>query len=75
MDLLSSNQRVTLCEWKGQASYFDLKIGDKIIANVAWTYTNPTPAFEKIKGYLSSDNPLFFQMQGLGLYKSRRHLR
>ena len=26
MDLLSSNQHVTLCEWKGQASYFDLKI-------------------------------------------------
>ncbi len=53
MEFLSTNQRVTLCEWKGQASYFDLKLGDKIITDVAWTYTNPTPDFKKIKGYLS----------------------
>jgi len=53
MEFLSTNQRVTLCEWKGRASYFDLKLGDKIITDVAWTYTNPTPAFKKIKGCLS----------------------
>ena len=47
------NQRVTLCEWKGKASYFNFELGDRSIADIAWTYTDPTPTFSKIKNYLS----------------------
>ena len=47
------NQRVTLCEWKGKASYFNFELGDRSIADIAWTYTDPTPTFNKIKNYLS----------------------
>ncbi len=40
------------CEWKGQASYFDLVGGDPRSARVspraAWTYRSPTPGFEDI---------------------------
>lgn len=43
----------TLCEWKGQASYFDLVYSTGIIVSAAWTYLNPTPAFEQIAGYLA----------------------
>jgi len=36
------------CEWKGQASYFDLE-SDKVTAErAAWTYRQPTPGFEVI---------------------------
>ena len=47
------NHRVTLCEWKGTASYFNFELGDRSIADIAWTYTDPTPTFRKIKNYLS----------------------
>lgn len=53
MDVLLYNQRVTLCEWKGKASYFNFEGGDRSITDIAWTYTDPTPTFRKIKNYLS----------------------
>ena len=53
MDDLLYNQRVTLCEWKGKASYFNFEGGDRSITDIAWTYTDPTPTFRKIKNYLS----------------------
>ena len=42
-----------MCEWKGQASYFDVIGGDKTITKSAWTYNNPTPRFAAIKGYIA----------------------
>ena len=53
MDALLYNQRVTLCEWKGKASYFNFEADDCYITDIAWTYTDPTPTFRKIKDYLS----------------------
>ena len=53
MDVLLYNQRVTLCEWKGKASYFNFEGGGRSITDIAWTYTDPTPTFRKIKNYLS----------------------
>jgi uncharacterized protein (DUF427 family) len=41
------------CEWKGQAAYFTVKVGDKVAKRVAWSYPRPTPAFEEIAGYLA----------------------
>lgn len=38
------------CEWKGQASYFDLVAGDVVAAKAAWTYPNPTPGFAPLAG-------------------------
>jgi uncharacterized protein (DUF427 family) len=43
----------TLCEWKGQASYFDVLVGDRRAQRAAWTYHNPTPTFQAIKDYLA----------------------
>ncbi|MEL6567861.1 MAG: DUF427 domain-containing protein [Pseudomonadota bacterium] len=43
----------TLCEWKGQARYFDVVIGSQRAANAAWAYDAPTPAFAPIKGYVA----------------------
>jgi uncharacterized protein (DUF427 family) len=40
----------TFCEWKGQASYFDLVVGDRVAERAAWTYLTPTPGFEAIAG-------------------------
>ncbi|MGU3501844.1 DUF427 domain-containing protein [Mycobacterium sp. C31M] len=38
------------CEWKGQASYFDLVTDGATAARAAWTYPEPTRGFEPIAG-------------------------
>jgi uncharacterized protein (DUF427 family) len=52
-DLLVPSTHLTFCEWKGQASYFDVVVGDQVAARAAWTYVSPTPAFEAIRGHLA----------------------
>ncbi len=41
------------CEWKGQASYFDLVTPSALARRAAWTYPNPTPAFNDIAGAIA----------------------
>ena len=43
----------SLCEWKGQASYFSLSAGGKTAPRCAWAYAKPTPDFEPIAGHLA----------------------
>jgi uncharacterized protein (DUF427 family) len=37
------------CEWKGQASYFDVVVKGQIAERAAWSYPRPTPPFSAIK--------------------------
>lgn len=53
MDYLSPTTRRTFCEFKGQASYWTINVNGKVAESVAWSYENPTPGFEDIKGYIS----------------------
>ena len=53
MEVLEPNDHATVCEWKGQASYFDLVSGDERSERAAWTYDAPKPEFESIAGYIS----------------------
>lgn len=41
------------CEWKGQASYFTVQVGQRTALNSAWSYHHPTPAYLAIKNHLS----------------------
>jgi uncharacterized protein (DUF427 family) len=43
----------SFCEWKGQATYWDVVIGDLVLPRVAWSYANPTPAFERLRDHLA----------------------
>ena len=47
--LVRSNGRTTFCEWKGTATYFDVVAGSVRAERAAWTYEQPTPAFEPIR--------------------------
>lgn len=38
----------SFCEWKGIAVYYNVQVHDKAIANVAWSYPEPNPAFSPI---------------------------
>jgi uncharacterized protein (DUF427 family) len=53
MEHLGPNARRTMCEWKGQARYWDIRIGDTAIAAGAWSYPDPTPPFAGIRDHLA----------------------
>ena len=52
-ELLVANRNRTFCEWKGEASYFDLVMGDTVVSDVAWTYTEPNPDYQDLVGHLA----------------------
>jgi uncharacterized protein (DUF427 family) len=43
----------SFCEWKGQATYFDVSAGSRIIPRAAWAYPDPLGGFEQIAGWVS----------------------
>lgn len=51
--LAESAGRGSYCEWKGAATYFDLKADGQTVPSVAWTYRAPSPGFEPIAGLIS----------------------
>lgn len=53
MDLLVPSDRRTQCEFKGVAAYADAVVDDRRAANVCWWYPTPTPAFERIAGWIA----------------------
>ena len=53
MEYLMATSQQSFCEWKGQAKYYTIVIGDKQAVNAAWYYPNPTPAFTSIKDYVA----------------------
>lgn len=53
MDLFERTEQRSFCEWKGAAIYFDVRTGERTVANVAWSYPKPTPAFAAIRDYVS----------------------
>ncbi len=43
----------SMCEWKGEAAYFDLVSGDTVAPRAAWTYPTPTPGFAELEGAIA----------------------
>jgi uncharacterized protein (DUF427 family) len=52
-ELLRPGERRSVCEWKGQARYFDLAVRNRRTADAAWSYPNPTPNFLPLKNYIA----------------------
>ena len=52
-DLLTETARNTVCEWKGSASYYTLRVGDRAAANVGWTYHDPNPGYEELRDHIA----------------------
>lgn len=51
---LESASGSSLCEWKGQASYWSVRVdSDNVLPAVAWSYEEPFPEFQPIAGYIS----------------------
>ena len=52
-DSLRSSDGGSFCEWKGDALYWDVVIGDLVLPRVGWSYPNPTPAFALLRDHIA----------------------
>jgi uncharacterized protein (DUF427 family) len=52
-DLFVEADHFTECPLKGTASYWSIKVGERISENAVWSYQNPIPESEAIKRYYS----------------------
>jgi len=50
--LVPSTSR-SFCEWKGQAQYWTITVGDRVIPDAAWSYARPTERFAAITDHLA----------------------
>ena len=53
MELLEDAGGGSWCEWKGRARYWTLRVGERMIERVAWSYPDPTPRFKPIQDHLA----------------------
>src|SRR5437764_1322164 len=51
-DVLSDSDRHTHCPKKGEASYYTIGVGDRVVEAGAWYYPDPLPEVGRIKGLL-----------------------
>ncbi|KAH6660405.1 hypothetical protein BKA67DRAFT_653584 [Truncatella angustata] len=52
-EYFSKTDHTTHCPWKGDASYYTIKIGDKNLENAAWYYPDTFEKANHIKGYVA----------------------
>ncbi|MCX6373889.1 MAG: DUF427 domain-containing protein, partial [Actinobacteria bacterium] len=52
-EYLRPSRRHSYCEFKGRASYYDLAVGERVVADAAWYYADPAPGYEAIRDHLA----------------------
>src|SRR5688500_17389624 len=52
-EFLARTGHATHCPFKGNASYWTLKVGDQSAENAAWAYEDPYREAEPLRGYVS----------------------
>ncbi|MBI4528620.1 MAG: DUF427 domain-containing protein [Deltaproteobacteria bacterium] len=50
---LRETQQKSRCPYKGEASYWTVRIGDNVADNAAWTYFTPLPEAEGLRGFFA----------------------
>jgi uncharacterized protein (DUF427 family) len=56
MDLLVPTDTATHCPYKGQAQYWSVRLGDRLVADLAWSYRTTLPESQKIAGLVAFYN-------------------
>jgi uncharacterized protein (DUF427 family) len=50
---LSRTDQRSFCEFKGLATYYTIRVEEKVSGNAAWSYSEPLPSYEAIRGYMA----------------------
>jgi len=50
-EFLIPSRKTSVCPYKGTASYWSLRVGDRVIEDAVWAYLDPLPERADIKGY------------------------
>jgi len=53
MDLMEESEHRTHSPLKGEASYWTLRVGDRVAEDAAWSYRNPLPEGPQLQGYVA----------------------
>ena len=53
MDLLEESDHSTHCPFKGNASYWSVRVGDRVAENAVWSYPEPIDSAPPLAGYLA----------------------
>lgn len=54
-DVLHRSDSTSYCNYKGYATYWSAAIGDRVVDDVAWSYSDPLPESTLIRNLLSFD--------------------
>lgn len=52
-DCLEPAAQRSFCEWKGEAHYWHLRVGERFVANAAWSYPEPDPGYAALRDHLA----------------------
>ena len=52
-EFFQDSDHKTHCFWKGEASYYSIKVDDHVNPNAAWFYANPDPKAKQIKDHIA----------------------
>ena len=52
-EFFRENDMHTTCPWKGEASYYDIVVGERENAGGAWYYPDTKPAAKQIENYVA----------------------
>ena len=53
LDALAATATTGLCEWKGQATHFSLRVAAREARDAVWSYRAPFPEFDALRGYFA----------------------
>ena len=53
MEYFQQNNHHTICSWKGEAIYYDIKVDGKVNPSAAWFYPQPKDAARQIKDHVA----------------------
>ncbi len=52
-ECLRQNPRRSYCEFKGEASYYDLVVGGREVRDAGWYYPRPSAGYEALRGFFA----------------------
>ena len=71
---LSRTSTVSHCPYKGDATYYSVRLDGRLVEDAAWSYESPYPAMEQIRGHLAfyPDKLEVYEVNDAELHARRR---